>query len=81
MLEQILRIGLAFTLFQLLENTKGRIFYCERCCCILTTFLYIHNKELIKNNNNVKCRVVRVTKTTGSSSDDWIYYHFGYKLP
>jgi hypothetical protein len=22
--------------------------------------------------------VVRATKMTGSSSDDWIYYHFGY---
>jgi hypothetical protein len=23
---------------------------------------------------------VRVTKITGSSSDDWIYWHFGYNL-
>jgi hypothetical protein len=23
---------------------------------------------------------VRVTKITGSSSDDWIYYHLGYKF-
>jgi hypothetical protein len=22
-----------------------------------------------------------VTKITGSSSDDWIYWHFGYKFP
>jgi hypothetical protein len=24
--------------------------------------------------------VVRVSKITGSSSDDWIYQHFGYNL-
>jgi hypothetical protein len=24
---------------------------------------------------------VRVTKITGSSSDDWIYWHFGYSFP
>jgi hypothetical protein len=28
----------------------------------------------------VTCRVVRVTKITGSSSDDWIYWHFGYSI-
>jgi hypothetical protein len=26
----------------------------------------------------VTCRGVHVTKITGSSSDDWIYSHFGY---
>jgi hypothetical protein len=30
-------------------------------------------------NNNVTCRVVRLTKMTGSSSDDWIFWHLGYK--
>jgi hypothetical protein len=30
------------------------------------------------NEYNVMCRGVRVTKLTGSSSDDWIYYHSGY---
>jgi hypothetical protein len=30
--------------------------------------------------NIVTCRGVRVTKKTGSSSDDWIYWHFGYSL-
>jgi hypothetical protein len=24
------------------------------------------------------CKGVRVTKITGSRSDDWIYWHFGY---
>jgi hypothetical protein len=28
----------------------------------------------------VTCRRVRVTKITGSSSDVWIYWHFGYNL-
>jgi hypothetical protein len=28
----------------------------------------------------VTYRVVCVTKLTGSSSDDWIYWHFGYNL-
>jgi hypothetical protein len=28
----------------------------------------------------ITCRVVRVTKITGPRSDDWIYWHFGYKL-
>jgi hypothetical protein len=28
----------------------------------------------------VTCRVVRVTKLTGFSSDDWIYLHFNNKL-
>jgi hypothetical protein len=28
----------------------------------------------------VMCRRVRVTKLTSSSSDDWIYWHFGYNL-
>jgi hypothetical protein len=28
----------------------------------------------------VSCRVVRVTKITGSGSDDWNYWHFGYTL-
>jgi hypothetical protein len=28
----------------------------------------------------VTCRVVCVTKMTGSSLDDWIYQHFGYSL-
>jgi hypothetical protein len=28
----------------------------------------------------VACRVVRVTKITGSGSDDCIYWHFGYSL-
>jgi hypothetical protein len=28
----------------------------------------------------VKCRVVRATKMTGSNSDNWIYWHFGYTL-
>jgi hypothetical protein len=26
------------------------------------------------------CSVVRATKVTGSISDDWIYWHFGYKF-
>jgi hypothetical protein len=26
------------------------------------------------------CRVVRVTKLTGSSLDDWIYWHFGCNI-
>jgi hypothetical protein len=28
----------------------------------------------------VTCTVVRMTKMMGSSSDDWIYWHFGYNL-
>jgi hypothetical protein len=28
----------------------------------------------------VTCRAVRVRRITGSSSDDWIYWHFGYNL-
>jgi hypothetical protein len=28
----------------------------------------------------VTCRMVRATKMTGSSSDDWIYWHLGYKF-
>jgi hypothetical protein len=32
------------------------------------------------NYNIVTCTVVRVTKITGSSSDVWIYWHFGYTL-
>jgi hypothetical protein len=28
----------------------------------------------------VMCWMVCVTKITGSSSDDWIYWHFGYSL-
>jgi hypothetical protein len=32
-------------------------------------------------DNIDKCRVVRATKMTGSSLDDWIYWHFGYSLP
>jgi hypothetical protein len=32
------------------------------------------------DNDIVTCRVVRVTGMTGSSSDYWIYYHFGYNL-
>jgi hypothetical protein len=31
-------------------------------------------------DNIVTYRVVRVTKLTDSSSDDWIYWHFGYKF-
>jgi hypothetical protein len=30
--------------------------------------------------NTVTCRRVRMTKMMGSSSDDWIYWHFGYNL-
>jgi hypothetical protein len=30
--------------------------------------------------NIVMCKVVCMTKKTGSSSDHWIYYHFGYKF-
>jgi hypothetical protein len=30
--------------------------------------------------NIVTCMVVRSTKMTGSSSDDWIYWHLGYNL-
>jgi hypothetical protein len=30
--------------------------------------------------NIVMCRSVRLTKIAGSSSDDWIYWHFGYNL-
>jgi hypothetical protein len=33
-----------------------------------------------KRNNTVTCRVVRVMKRTGSITDDWIYYHLGYKF-
>jgi hypothetical protein len=28
----------------------------------------------------VTCRRVRVAIMAGSRSDDWIYWHFGYKL-
>jgi hypothetical protein len=28
----------------------------------------------------VTCRLVRVPKITGSSSGDWIYWHFGYSF-
>jgi hypothetical protein len=28
----------------------------------------------------VTCRLVQVTKLTGSSLDDWIYWHFSYGL-
>jgi hypothetical protein len=31
-------------------------------------------------NDIATCRMVRVTIVTGSSSDDWIYWHFGYKF-
>jgi hypothetical protein len=33
-----------------------------------------------KNKNIVTCRVVHATETTGSSLDDWIYWHLGYNL-
>jgi hypothetical protein len=33
-----------------------------------------------EDKDTVTCRVIRVTKITGSSSDDWIYWHFGYTL-
>jgi hypothetical protein len=33
------------------------------------------------HKHTVTCRVARVTIKTGSSSDDWIYWHFGYSLP
>jgi hypothetical protein len=33
------------------------------------------------HNGVYYCHVrVHVTKITGSSSDDWIYWHFGYKF-
>jgi hypothetical protein len=38
------------------------------------------NKGGKVTHNIVRCRVVRVTKMTGSTSDDWIYEHFGYNL-
>jgi hypothetical protein len=47
---------------------------------IETMLAYRNNNNNNNNNNNVTCRVVRVTKITGSSSDDWIYYHLGYSL-
>jgi hypothetical protein len=38
------------------------------------------NRNLKNVENIVTCRVARVTRMTGSSLDDWIYWHFGYKL-
>jgi hypothetical protein len=49
-------------------------------------FLEDSNRPRLKMNRIfvelgiVTCRVVRATKMTGSSSDDWIYYHVGYDL-
>jgi hypothetical protein len=37
-------------------------------------------KYVIIVTDVVTCRVVRATKLTGASSDDWIYYYFGYNL-
>jgi hypothetical protein len=33
---------------------------------------------VLKSKNIVTCKRVRVTKLTGSTSDDWIYEHCGY---
>jgi hypothetical protein len=42
----------------------------------VTCNIMLCNKTL----GTVACRVVRATKIMGSSSDDWIYWHFGYNL-
>jgi hypothetical protein len=34
----------------------------------------------MRRRNIVTCRGARIMKITGSGSDDWIYWHFGYKL-
>jgi hypothetical protein len=36
--------------------------------------------QSVESQHTVTCRVVRVTRMTGSSSDDWIYWHFSYSL-
>jgi hypothetical protein len=35
---------------------------------------------IVVEYNTATCMGVGVTKITGSSSDDWIYWHFGYSL-
>jgi hypothetical protein len=35
-------------------------------------------QKYVSDEYFVTRRVVRVTKITGSRSDDWIYWHFGY---
>jgi hypothetical protein len=35
---------------------------------------------IVVEYNTAKCMGVCVTKITGSSSDDWVYWHFGYSL-
>jgi hypothetical protein len=55
------------------------LIYCvgKRLKFIVICFLCNLITEVI---NIVTCRVVRMTIMTGSSSDDWIYWHFGYKF-
>jgi hypothetical protein len=40
----------------------------------------VDRKRDEKTLNIVMCRMVRVTKITGYSSDDWIYWRFVYSL-
>jgi hypothetical protein len=42
--------------------------------------LHVQRGNLLNLYCIVACRVVRATKITGSSSDDWIYWHFGCKF-
>jgi hypothetical protein len=42
--------------------------------------LFLFNFYKPTDLNIVTCKWVRVTKIKGSRSDDWIYWHFGYKF-
>jgi hypothetical protein len=50
-------------------------FYQETIFCVLVLISDLSDLLLI---GMVTCRRVRVTIMTGSSLDDWIYWHFGY---
>jgi hypothetical protein len=39
----------------------------------ITKLARVRNNNNNNNNNNNTCRVVRMTKLTGSGQDDWVY--------
>jgi hypothetical protein len=57
-------------------------FYQEICNhrLLVSTRIKIYRGFTLKDNHIVTYRRVRVTIMTGSSSDDWFYWHFGYNL-
>jgi hypothetical protein len=82
------RLYVHCTLCHLKERTAKRSKLYSAILIIGILMWYVSNSEHTVNTtkhqkekkNIVTCRVVRVTKITGSRSDDWIYWHFGYSL-